>query len=69
MSANALGTKYLNQIFTITRQVKDKLTGVIESSADYSELGMLLITVTLLTLLIPIIAVWIIQKSKFKTNE
>ena len=35
----------------------------------YSELGILLITVTLLTLIIPIIAVWVVQQSKFKTNE
>jgi hypothetical protein len=69
LSANALGTKYLNEIFTITREVKDKVTNVIVSSADYSELGTLLIAVTLLTLVIPIIVVWIIQQSKFKTNE
>ena len=69
LSANALGTKYLNEIFTITREVKDKVTNVIVGSADYSELGILLIAVTLLTLLIPIIAVWIVQNSKFKTNE
>ena len=69
LSANSLGTKYLNEIFTITREVKDKVTNAIVSSADYSELGILLISVTLLTLLIPIIAVWIVQQSKFKTNE
>ena len=69
LSANALGTKYLNEIFTITREVKDKVTNAIIGSADYSELGILLIAVTLLTLLIPIIAVWIVQNSKFRTNE
>jgi len=69
LSANSLGTKYLNQIFTISREVKDKITGVIQSTADYSELGILLIVVTLLTLIIPIITVNIIQKSKYKTNE
>jgi hypothetical protein len=69
LSANALGTKYLNEIFTITREVKDKVTDIIVSSADYSELGVLLIIVTLLTLLIPIFAVWIVQQSKFRTNE
>ena len=69
LSANALGTKYLNDIFIVTRAVKDKLTGTIISTADYSELGILLISVTLLTLCLPIIAVWLVQKSKFKTNE
>ena len=69
LSANALGTKYLNEIFIITREVKDKVTDLIVSSADYSELGILLITVTLLTLVLPILTVMIVQKSKFKTNE
>jgi hypothetical protein len=49
--------------------VKDKISGVIQSKADYSELGILLVVVTLFNLLIPILAVWFIQKSKFKTSE
>ena len=69
LSANALGTKYLNQIFTISREVKDKVTGVIQSTADYSELGTVLIIVTLLTLTIPTLTVWIIQRSKLNTKE
>ena len=69
LSANALGTKYLNEIFIITRAVKDKVTDAILSTADYSELGILLIIVTLLTLCAPIIAVWLVQKSRFRTNE
>ena len=69
LSASSLGTKYLNEIFTITREVKDKVSNAILTTADYSELGLLLIAVTLLTLLIPIIFVNIIQKTKFKTDE
>jgi len=69
LSASALGTKYLNKIFIITRAVKDKVTDAILGTADYSELGILLIIVTLLTLCAPIMAVWLVQKSKFKTDE
>ena len=69
LSANALGTKYLNEIFIITRAVKDKVTDVILSTADYSELGLLLIVVTVMTLCIPIATVWAIQQSKFRTDE
>ena len=69
LSANALGTKYLNEIFTITREVKDKLTNNILTTSDYSELGLLLITVTLLTLVVPVFFVLFIQKTKFKTSE
>ena len=69
LSASALGTKYLNKIFIITRAVKDKVTDAVLGTADYSELGILLIIVTLLTLCTPIMAVWLVQKSKFKTDE
>ena len=69
LSASALGTKYLNEIFTVTREVKDKVTNEIQSTADYSELGVLLIITTLITLILPIFFVIVINKSKLKTNE
>ena len=69
LSASSLGAKYLNEIFTITREVKDKVTNIIQTTADYSELGLLLITVTVLTLVVPILFVKIIQNTKFKTDE
>ena len=69
LSASALGTKYLNQIYTVTREVKDKVSQEIQTTADYSELGILLITVTLLTLILPIVFVFIINNSKYKTSE
>ena len=69
LSASSLGTKYLNEIFTITREVKDKVTNAIITTADYSELGLLLITVPVLTLFVPIIFVILIQKTKLKTSE
>jgi hypothetical protein len=69
LSASALGTKYLNEAFVITREVKDKLSGSIITTADYSELGLLLITVLLVTLTVPIGMVIIIQNSRFKTND
>ena len=69
LSASALGTKYLNEAFVITREVKDKLSGAIVTTADYSELGLLLITVLLITLIVPIGMVMIIQNSRFKTND
>ena len=57
------------QIFTVTREVKDKVTGTIQSLANYAELGELLIVVTFITLLIPMMTVFLIQKTKFKTEE
>ena len=69
LSASSLGTKYLNEIFTVTREVKDKVSGEIQTTADYSELGVLLIIVTLLTLILPIVFVLIIINSEYKTKE
>ena len=62
-----LGTKYLNQWFTVTREVKDRATEVITVPADYSELGWLMITAMLLGLLVPIAAVVAIRLSPFKS--
>jgi hypothetical protein len=69
LSASSLLTKYLNQIFVVTREVKDKVSGDIQTTADYSELGILLIVVTVLTLILPILFVFIINNSKYKTSE
>ena len=69
LSASALGTKYLNEIFNVTREVKDKVTNEIQSTADYTELGILLIVTTLLTLVLPILFVFIINKTKYQTSE
>ena len=69
LSASALGTKYLNEVFVVTREVKDKVSDAIVSTADYSELWMLLITILLITLVMPIGMVIIIQNSRFKTAD
>ena len=63
LSASNLGTKYLNQIFVVTREIKSK-TGEVTTQADYSELGILLITVLLFTLILPILATIVIKKLK-----
>ncbi len=67
LSASQLGTKYMNQIFTITREVKDPLSGVVNTPADYSELGFLLITVTFLVFVLPIITVALIHKTRLQS--
>ncbi len=69
LSAASLGTKYLNQIYVVTRQVVDPVTGKLEVTADYSELGWLLVTVALITLLLPLLAILIVQRSPFRTRQ
>lgn len=57
LSLSQLLTKALNQWFLITREVKDAATGTLISVADYSELGMLLICVMILSLAMPLLAI------------
>lgn len=68
LSASSLGTKYLNEIFVVTRKVTDS-AGNITTPADYSQLGMLLITVGVILLAAPLTAIFIIQNSRFRTSE
>jgi hypothetical protein len=48
LSASSLATKYLNQIFLVTREVRDRVSAALEVAADYGELGWLLVTVALI---------------------
>ena len=65
LSLSQLGTKYLNQIFTVTRQVKDA-TGAVVIKADYSELGSLLITTTVIGLVLPVAAIILVKLTPLK---
>ncbi len=69
LSASSLGTKYLNEIFVVTREVKDKITNQVVTVADYSELGVLLITTAIITFALPIGAVFVVQNSRFQTDS
>jgi MFS family permease len=69
LSASSLATKYLNQIYIITREVKDRETGLMSGAADYSELGILLIVVALVALAAPLVTVAIVQLSPLKTTD
>ena len=69
LSAASLGTKYLNQIYVIAREVRDRVTGGVEIPADYGELGWLLITVALITVSLPLLSIFIVQHSPFRTRQ
>jgi len=57
LSLAQLGTKYLNQVYTVSREVKDAATGAVRVPADYSELGTLMITASVIGLVLPLLAV------------
>ena len=57
LSAAQLGTKYLNQLFTITREIKDRATGTVQVSANYDDLTPLLLCALALGLILPLSAI------------
>ncbi len=56
LSAAQLGTKYLNQVFTLTRQVRDA-SGAVTVPANYADLSDLLLSALLIGLLLPLSAI------------
>jgi MFS family permease len=62
LSASELGTKYLNTIFVVTREVRAP-DGTILVPADYSQVGMLLTAVIAIGLIAPLATVWYVRSS------
>ncbi|HSE01552.1 MAG TPA: hypothetical protein VLB72_12535, partial [Burkholderiales bacterium] len=63
LSASQLGTKYLNQLYTVSREVKDSATGAVQTAADYGQLGELLIVQVAIALLLPFAAILVVRAS------
>jgi MFS family permease len=66
LSLSQLGTKYLNQIHVITREVRDQ-SGALQVPADYGQLGDLLILQLLLGFGLPFAAILFARMSRFKS--
>ncbi|WP_093033298.1 hypothetical protein [Roseovarius azorensis] len=69
LSASSLFTRYLNEILVITREVTDPASGQITTPADYTDLGILLILVTLITVGLPLLAVYAVQNSRLRSRD
>lgn len=63
LSLSQLLTKYLNQAFVVSREVRDQTTGALVTPADYSELGALLTAVISAGLTLPLLAVYIARRT------
>jgi hypothetical protein len=61
-------TKYVNQTFVVTREVRDPVTHAITLPADYSQMGKLFIVVTLIGLIAPMLAIVFVRFSRFKSE-
>lgn len=69
LSAASLGTKYLNQIFEVTREVRDPNSATVTVPADYSQLGPLLITVAVIGVAAPLLTIALVQRSRLRTQD
>lgn len=67
LSASQLGTKYLNEIYVVSREVRDAVTRAVTTPADYSELGVLLVAVTAIGLLLPLAAILLTRAAGLKS--
>lgn len=67
LSLSALGTKYMNTIYTVTREVKDQATNAIKVAADYSQLGDIFITVIIIGFVLPMLAILFVKTTRFKS--
>ncbi|VAV98754.1 Folate transporter 3 [hydrothermal vent metagenome] len=69
LSASALTTRYLNQIFEITREVRDPTSDAVLTMADYSQLGWLLLVVAAITVGLPLLVVGMVQRSPLRSTD
>lgn len=67
LSGSQLLTKYLNGIFTVTREVRDPATAVVTTSADYSELGQLLVAAIAIGFVLPMSAILLVKMLRLRS--
>ena len=67
LSLSQLGTKYLNQLYTVSREVRDPMTDVVKTAADYSHLGTLIMLSLVIGLTLPFLAIFIVRISPLKS--
>ncbi len=56
LSASGLFSKYLNQVFVLTREIREN--GIVTTHAQYDDLGLLLWIVIGLGFVLPILTIW-----------
>ncbi len=69
LSASSLGTKYLNRLFDVSREVRDRGTDEVLLPADYADLGWLLISVAIIGVSIPLVTIVFVQRTKLRTRQ
>nr|MBA2486041.1 hypothetical protein [Nitrospira sp.] len=67
LSLSQLGTKYLNQAFVVTREVRDPGTNALQTPEDYTQLGTLLVVQMMLGLALPFAAILFARWTRFRS--
>ena len=69
LSASSLGTKYLNEIFVVTREVRDRATGAVHGRRGLQRLRLAADNRRSHRRVVPLVTILIIQRSPLKTQE
>ncbi|MEM9050316.1 MAG: hypothetical protein AAGC92_16550 [Pseudomonadota bacterium] len=69
LSASSLTTRYANEILVVTRAQRDPTSGIVAVPADYAALGPLMIGVALVGFVAPLLAVLLVQGSRWRTTS
>ncbi len=69
LSARELFTSYLNKIFIINRKVVDEKSSNILVEANYDDLDNLLISLIVITLVVPLITIYLVQRTRLRSAE
>lgn len=67
LSLAQLGTRYLNEIWTVAREVRDPASAVVKVPADYSQLGELFIVTIVLNFALPMLAILLVRTTRFRS--
>ncbi|MBX9961857.1 MAG: hypothetical protein K2Y35_02290 [Burkholderiales bacterium] len=67
LSLSQLGTEYLNQIWTVAREVRDPASAVVKVPADYSQLGELFVASIILNFALPMLAILFVRTTRFRS--
>lgn len=67
LSLSQLGTKYLNEIWTVTREVRDPVSAVVKVPQDYTQLGHILIASMVLNFALPMLAILFVRTTRFRS--
>ena len=67
LSASQLFTKHLNELYLVTREVRDAATGAVQVPADYSQLGELMIVVIAIGFVVPMATILLAHIARLRS--